>query len=124
MPRTFTLQRLFLAVTLCGVLLWFVLSFPYTTLGLLLFASWFIPSLVVSVFLSRFSSRRLVTVGLGMGAALLGFFGFLFPSLMLAGSNLWGTWWQVYFSNYGLFSLPAACCALVFGGATCMDHPR
>ena len=124
MPRTFNLQRLFLAVTLCGVLLWFVLSFPYTTLGMLLFAGWFVPSLVVSLVLSRFSNRRLVTIGIGMGAALVGFFGFLFPSLMLAGSNLWGTWWQAYLSNFPLLSLPAAGCAFVFAGASCLDHPR
>jgi hypothetical protein len=123
MPRTFNLQGLFLAVTLCGVLLWFVLAFPYTTLGMLLFAGWFVPSFVVSLVLSRYSSRRRVTVSMGMAGALIGFFGFLY-AVMVSMPNLRGDWWEIYLYNYPLLSLPAAGCALVFAGSSCLENPR
>jgi len=123
MPRTFNLQGLFLAVTLCGGLLWFVLAFPFTTLGMLLFAGWFVPALVVSVVLSRFTNRRLETVGVGMAGAVVGFFGFL-GAVMVTGLSGRGEWWELYVNNYPHLSLPAAGCALLFAGASCLSDPR
>jgi hypothetical protein len=125
MARTYTLRGLFVVVTICCLLAWIGALFPRATQIVLACAAWLLPSLAVSAIAARFSSQRLATLGIGMGAAVLGLV-FLSPLIVVAAGPLiwWTAWWEFYLTSYPCFSLPPAVCALVFAGLSCFDYPR
>jgi hypothetical protein len=111
MPRTFSLARLLLGITMfcavCGV----AVNYPEAALACAYAGGYFGPTIIVWLLLIRFSDHPvLLSVNCLVGV----FVGFLFaPSIMWPSS-----WWDMFVFE----AIPPALGALLLGGAALADE--
>jgi len=112
MPRTFSLPRLLLLVTLFCVICALAVAFPYPVIGLALIAAFVLPvAAVLWLGIRRLSQRpRLLACNVVVG----GFIGFILFSPY--------EWQESILSEILATGLPAAIGAVLFGGLTLLDE--
>jgi hypothetical protein len=120
MPRTFSLQRLMLAITLLCIACSIGVAYPLESLAYVLLVSLFIPTVIVCQVLVSLSSptERMTTMLIALSGAFLGFMFAFAPVPSLGGSmNVWRA--------IQSFVLPMTICptlgAIILGSASLAD---
>ncbi len=112
MQRTFTLQRLFINLTVLCAVLGIIVAFPQVSVWCLLQAALFAPAAAICWFLPYLSRCPRTTFGLALVGTIAG--AVLSPSIL---ANLDGppSWWDLYQLNFETFTTSTAVGALLFG---------
>lgn len=114
MPRTFSLQRLMIGITLFCVVCGLAWNFPQETLAYALLLALFIPTVIVCQVLVSFSRARMTTLVLSLvGAAIVVVFN---QPVMLMGSPR--TVWQCIEPMIVPMATVPPLGALIFGGGS------
>jgi hypothetical protein len=121
MPRTFSLQRLMLAITLFCILCGLAVIFPQVTFGSAMLTGPFIPAALVWLGLAAFSRRPWELLFICLSGALIGL---ILLSLTVTGPPTRGTMWECYCDQLRSTALPSGLGALLLGGAALADDIR
>jgi MFS family permease len=122
MPRTFSLARLLLFITLLCLLCGLAVNFPAFVIAWFLFGLCFAPTIMAWLMLNRFARSPSNVFSLSCVGALVGY-AVLAPAIMRA----WHYdpfWLGTFFAYYTVFSFSPAISALLVGGiAIWLEQP-
>jgi hypothetical protein len=111
MPRTFSLRRLMLVVTLVCVAVGVAVQFPDFAIATTAVMGYLAPTLFVLNITARHSRQRQAALFLGAIGAVAGYV-FFTPAIMRMGPAK--PWWAEYFSSYLFIAIPPAIVGLLF----------